>query len=325
MAAGAVAARAGDLEPEWPCRVCGQQGGRLVIAHPEGRRWDVLRCATCGLMALRDLPPLEEVAAFYQEDYYRSTDGRRFPAPMEAAVAWFRSRRAREIQQRCPPGSTVLDVGCGRGLILATLQRRGYRVLGTQLSQTAARAIRARFGIHVWVGELPEAEFEASSVDVALILHVLEHTRDPMLYLRTLHTVLKPGGWLLVEVPNAGCPTACRYGLDWLHWDIPHHLYHFDWGGLKWALTAAGFEIASVRTFSLEYGPFGVMQAWLNRLFPGRRHFLYRHLSGLERDLPMFAVQAAVGGLLLPLALGRCVMDSIRSQGEVLTVWCRKR
>lgn len=275
-------------------------------------------------MALRDLPPVEQIVAFYQDEYYRRDDGRRFPAPMEAAVTWFRTRRARETRRRCPPGSAVLDVGCGRGLILANLKRYGYRVFGTQLSQTAAQAIRARFGIDVFVGELDDAVFEPESMDAALILHVLEHTRAPLDYLRTVHSLLKPGGWLLVEVPNAGCPTAQRYGLDWLHWDIPHHLYHFDRAGLEWILATAEFRIESLRTFSLEYGPFGVMQAWLNRLFPGRRHFFYRHLSGLVRNRPVFLLQAAVGAALLPFALMDCIVQSMRGQGEVLTVWCRK-
>jgi SAM-dependent methyltransferase len=305
--------------------VCGNTGGDLVIRHPEGESLDVLRCPRCGVMGSRELPTLEQVSAYYQDQYYRSTDGRRFPAPMEAAVSWFRTRRAREAQRRCPAGGSVLDVGCGRGLILASLRRRGFRVFGTQLSRTAAEAIRSRFGIEVFVGELQDAGFAPESMDVALILHVLEHTRDPLGYLRLLHDVLKPGGHLLVEVPNAGCPTAQRYGLDWLHWDIPHHLYHFDLAGLRWLLGTAGFEVESVRTFSLEYGPFGVMQAWLNRLFRGRRHFFYRHLSGLERDARLFAVQAVVAACLLPAALCYCAVQSARGQGEVLTVWCRRR
>jgi SAM-dependent methyltransferase len=275
-------------------------------------------------MALRDLPAEEQVAAFYQDAYYRREDGRRFPALMEAAVSWFRTRRAREVGRRCPIGGAVLDVGCGRGLILAELKKRGYRVYGTQLSRTAAEIIRSRLGIDVFVGELADAGYEPSSMDVAMLLHVLEHTRDPLGTLRTIHSLLKPGGRLLLEVPNAGCPTAQHYGLDWLHWDIPHHLYHFDAAGLRRILGAAGFDIESTRTFSLEYGPFGVAQAWLNRLFPGRRHFFYRHLSGLDRDLPMFVRQAVVFAALVPFAVAYCWVQSMRSRGEVLTVWCRK-
>lgn len=277
-------------------------------------------------MALREFPAPEVIEEFYQEEYYRPEDGRRFPRPMEAAVSWFRSRRARDVRRHCPPGGTVLDVGCGRGLILAELKRLGHPVLGTQLSRTAADALLARHGIPVFVGELPDAGFGPHSVDTAVILHVLEHTTDPIGYLRTLHEILRPGGTLLVEVPNAGCTSAVRHGLDWLHWDIPHHLFHFDRNALAWVLEQSGFEILGTRTFSLEYGPFGVIQAWLNRLFPGRRHLFYRTLSGLARPgRSRFLLQAAMAIPLGMAALPLCIWRALRGDGEVLTVWCRRR
>jgi SAM-dependent methyltransferase len=289
--------------------------------------WDILRCSQCGLMRMREFPTEAEVEAFYQEQDYRGGDASRFPGPIEAMIRQFRLRRARLVDRILGGKGAVLDIGCGRGLILAELKRRGYTVAGTQLSRTAAEVIRRDHGIDIHLGELPEAAYGAGRFDFVVILHVLEHTADPAGYLREIGRITRPGGWLLVEVPNAGCLTARRHGWGWLHWDLPHHLHHFDGRVLQECLEREGFEVREASWFSLEYGPFGILQAWLNRWLPGPRHFFYRALSGLEpKGTALFGLHFVAACMLTPLAV---VLAALRARtpgdGDIVTYLCQKK
>jgi SAM-dependent methyltransferase len=312
---------------ESQCCNCGPEASSTVhLAYPDRPEWDIIRCDGCGLMRLRQFPNDEQVRAFYQQQYYRGSDASRFPGPIERVIRWFRLGRARLVHRLLGGRGAVLDVGCGRGLILAELQRRGYQVAGTQLSQTAAEVIRRQHGIPIHLGELPDAAYPADHFDMVILLHVLEHTSDPLLYLREIARITRPGGWLLIEVPNATCITARRHGWGWLHWDVPHHLHHFDSGLLAQWLQREGYRIHQTRWFSLEYGPYGIVQAWLNRLLPGPRHLLYQGLSGLQpRTTLLFLLHFCAAALLAPAAI---LLGLLRARqpghGDIVTYLCQK-
>jgi 2-polyprenyl-3-methyl-5-hydroxy-6-metoxy-1,4-benzoquinol methylase len=104
-----------------------------------------------------------------------------------------------------PPGSRVLDVGTGPGVVARQLSERSCRVVG--IEQDKARASSAaRWCERVIVGdvetldvaaELPDGEF-----DVLLFLDVLEHLRNPADGLERLLPLLGPSGTVVVSIPN---------------------------------------------------------------------------------------------------------------------------
>jgi 2-polyprenyl-3-methyl-5-hydroxy-6-metoxy-1,4-benzoquinol methylase len=318
-------ANAVPIKRDTPCYHCGASGFLLHLAYPGEPRFDLLRCSQCGFLCIREIPTPDKLTSYYQENYYRAKDAGRFSRPFEAAVRWFRQSRARALRRELQPGARVLDVGCGRGILLATLKNRGFSVVGTQLSVPAARHIERQYGIDVFVGELPEARFEPASFDAVVILHVLEHTVNPAAYLEMAGKLLKPGGLLLVEVPNAGSFTARVSGINWLHWDLPRHLHHFAPASLNTLLEESGFAVIRHGSFSLEYGPFGILQAALNLLPGARRHFLFQELSsGRIKMSPKLLLHASLAALLAPLAILWCAIASLAGSGDMITVWSRK-
>lgn len=271
----------------------------------------------------------------YQEDYYREASGERFSGPVERAAAWFRERRAREILARIPrrgPAATtgpgaILDVGCGRGVMLERFKSRGWRTLGTQLSKTAAEAARRLRGIDVVCAELVEMDLPPASFDVVTLFHVLEHLADPGAYLRKARELLRPDGLLVIEVPDHSGPGFRLLGVRHLCVDYPNHLFFFTPEPLERLLAQAGFRVEETTRFSLEYSPFTTLQNVLN-LLPGEPNRFYRALMGNTdgkrlRGEPYTWLHVFLAGMLGLPALLVSLSSLFLPAGNTIRFYCR--
>lgn len=118
------------------------------------------------------------------------------------------TRERAEILDHLPDGPLrLLDVGCGAGGVLATVQsaRPVDWAAGIEIVPAAADIAETKFD-RVLRGDVSAMDLEADiapgSLDLILCLDVLEHLVDPWEAVRRLSPLLKPGGRLIVSVPN---------------------------------------------------------------------------------------------------------------------------
>lgn len=261
--------------PPIPCPVCGSTDSRerfRLDSLPHAIR----ECAACGLGWMHPPPTEEELSAFYPPDYY-GAEGVKFRGLIEWAIRLVGVRRLRFITSHLPPGAAVLDVGCGRGVLLRELADRGYRVYGTERSPEAVCGADPRAEIRC-VPTLRHAAFSDGMFDLVIVWHVLEHLPDPRDTLQEIHRLLKPGGSAIIAVPNYSSWQSRWSGADWFHLDPPRHLFHFSMTALERLLTETGFQVRSRHHFSLRQNPFGWVQSALNRWSPDDRNGLYTWL-----------------------------------------------
>jgi SAM-dependent methyltransferase len=213
-----------------------------------------------------------------------------------------------------------LDVGCGPGWLLDNMRRRGWQARGTERSAGAAQQARDVLGLDVRAQELDELIAEGVRYDAIVLWHVAEHVHDPPATLREIANLLRPGGALMISVPNFGSPEA-RIGKDgWFHLDVPRHLFHFTPSTLTALLAQAGLEVREVAHLAPEYDLFSFVQTAQNRLgLPPnllydvlrRREARLAH-AGVASLMSIVAVASAVpltlaGLLWMPLAAAfRC-------------------
>jgi SAM-dependent methyltransferase len=311
------------------CAACGgeERSDREPTFDPiSGERFEVAVCSVCGLG--RTVPAPADRRRHYPAGYYGS-GGIRFNPLVEAAIRTSRAARARMVLRAHPGTGAILDVGCGRGLMLAELARRGWRAVGVEMSEPASRHAREVLGLDVRVGELTSLGLAADSFDVVTFFHVLEHLPDPGAALAEARRLLRSTGRLLVEVPNFGSLQSRLAGGRGFHVDAPRHLFHFTRAALRSALEGAGFEPGPVRTHSFEFGYFGMLQSLLN-LFTRRQNALYEMLKNRTARPPdsLGADSVATLALLLPLGVASLPMEAAAAlvgQGAVLRVTGRPR
>ena len=122
------------------------------------------------------------------------------PSPLHDSV----SKQAQEhlfATYPVPPAARVLDVGCGQGVALAPFKQRGCIATGVTLNDTDVAFCRAQ-GFDVHKMDQSFLEFGDASFDLVWARHVVEHSIMPYYTLTEFRRVLRPGGFLYLEVPG---------------------------------------------------------------------------------------------------------------------------
>jgi len=316
-------AGSGTTQSVTPCLVCGSSQARARFAI-EGFAPRVFVCADCGLGRLHPMPDPDEIGAFYPAEYY-GEPGHKFQGGVERLVRWVGERHIQFLSSDLPSGARVLDVGCGRGVILGALADRGFEVHGVEITLAAASGADPRAEIRI-APQLADAGYPAAHFDEIVIWHVLEHLRDPRATLAEARRILKPGGRLVVAVPNFASLQARWAGAAWFHLDLPRHLWQFPLAALRRLFADTGFGVVSEHHFSLRQNPFGWIQSALNRVPGLPRNGLYTLLQHrAPGEAPPFdaATRARLwlaGAALAPLALVATLLESVLRSGATVHV-----
>ena len=223
------------------CPVCGPGATRDLFRVRDINvfgpgEFQLVRCEGCGLAYLNPRPGQSDIGTYYPTNYWSSpgpdSDAHTLDTGMERALCFL---------EREYPGGRVLDVGCGAGGNPALMRERGLDAMGLEPYEQAAQIARDRYGLAVVCRFLQDAELPEDSFDAITMFHVLEHVHDPVGDLRKAHSLLKPGGAVIIRVPNFAALQSVLFGAGWYWLDPPRHLFAFTPPSLARALEASGF------------------------------------------------------------------------------------
>jgi SAM-dependent methyltransferase len=274
--------------PEW----CGAAAARRVYQGPirAGKfgqqtveSYQVLECDPHGLQYLSPFPVVD-----YSDDSYRiavndSADIEqyfRLHGPQQPGYL-------RLIQPYLQAGQVVADVGCGGGALLDLVKTEtGGKTIAIEPFTGYHDSLATRdHRVYSTVEEV-RASVGSDFVDVALSIHVIEHTVDPVEYLQDVHALVRPGGVLIVVTPNLN---------DFLmHADPARmapffyrrvHNYYFTAESLGWVGSLAGWEPAE----PLFYHEFGMSNAllWLRDATPSG----HTRLAGIDESADHYWIE----------------------------------
>jgi len=315
------------------CPLCSSSERRVVhsgardvfLGHPG--RFDIVECSACAARYV-DPRPLGDVLA----GYYRDSDQRAYPnhqigidlalppdgvrqllsaerdypaidgpmpsgADLRSARAWIddpdRTYRVLPWQGE----GRLLDVGCGSGSYLASMQALGWDVTGVDLFPEIAAGVARSLGVSCHAGELTEVDLPAGSFDVISFWHVLEHLPDPGRILCRAVELLRPGGLLAIGVPVYDCREEELFGGSWLGYDVPRHLVTFSRSRLRSFLEDQGLKVESLSSepaaWMLRQGTKSVPMGFLRRQLLGHRvtrDWIARRLAAQDRSAKVVAL-----------------------------------
>ncbi|WP_396187669.1 class I SAM-dependent methyltransferase [Flavobacterium sp.] len=177
-------------------------------------------------------PSLDVLGKYYEsDDYISHTDSKRslFEKLYHfVKVRAIKSKVALVTKENKSKGN-LLDIGAGTGDFLNEANKQGWTTLGYE-PNNSAKILAENKGV-VFTDDifvLPNASF-----DVITMWHVLEHVPNLEEYIANLKRLLKPGGTIIIAVPNYKSFDAQYYGRFWAAYDVPRHLWHFSKSSIK--------------------------------------------------------------------------------------------
>jgi SAM-dependent methyltransferase len=195
------------------CNLCGSGDTKLLFSLRDQRLqvddvlWNAVRCRQCGLGYLNPRPTLDEVDRYYPRSYFDQRRGNLDRYTKEAAYL------------RSKPGR-LLDIGAASGAFLAVMKDRGWDVLGIE----PAAAAENSYGVRILKDAFPgSTSLPSDAFDAITAWAVFEHLHDPAASFRECARLLRPGGRLVLQVPNLRSIQS-RWALQE---DVPRHLYFF--------------------------------------------------------------------------------------------------
>jgi 2-polyprenyl-3-methyl-5-hydroxy-6-metoxy-1,4-benzoquinol methylase len=217
-----------------------------------GRTWHLAACAACGLKFTNPKPTTEDIQSFYSGSYHsvlwtpgaaEKLHGKRF-----GDFASF-------VQEYCPPPARSLDIGCSTGLFPATLKKRGYAAEGIEFSADSAAWGSEHYGLKIHTEPLETGNYPASAYDLVTMTDVLEHTLNPVDFLKHVKRILKPRGYALITFPDIESPQM-RYSVFLARLlrkpalcisQIPHHTWEFSRTTATACFDRGGFDVVAFR------------------------------------------------------------------------------
>ncbi|MFZ5477945.1 MAG: class I SAM-dependent methyltransferase, partial [Myxococcota bacterium] len=267
------------------------------------------RSVATGAAAL--YPPFEQTASAAQRR-------------VRAGLSVFRAARARVVESVVRAG-TLLDYGAGSGAFARYMAGRGHTVvglepysLGAPLEEPGLRLLRAPLATLVEAGD---------RFDAITLWHVLEHVDRPVALLAELRGLLRPGGAIVISVPNFASWQRAVFGARWFHLDPPRHLIHFEPDTLDTCLERAGLRVVARFPDLAEYGASGWVQSALNGLLP-RENFLYEWVKdrgalagvGTASRVAHLGASVAAAGPIAAASLPVEALAARRGRAAALTV-----
>lgn len=246
-----------------PCENCGSTPLRPFTVRPQQTFW---HCPSCDLYQMGKL--VNDSA--YEDDYHKQYTQRRRHKLNTAAI------RLSALAPYVPsPKPRLLDIGCSIGAIVEAANNFGWNGTGVDVSQTAVDFCCDR-GLDCYHFDGESLPFSDCSFDTITSWHVIEHVFDVAATLREWFRVLKPGGVMVLETPDAGYLKVRMQGARYQKFWAPEHIYTFQEHNLRPFLDGAGLEVLSNPVLGKP------------QLLPPRLagySLLYRSFQGLRRRL----------------------------------------
>ena len=243
-----------NSENQFRCLLCNRALGYLGQDFTAKK---ILKCDDCDYVTTPIAAQAETLALYDDPKYF---DG--WGCNLEFDYDRFDPAVHRQMQDylqfidQHTQGKSLLDIGTGHGLLPHLARSRGYEVEGTDLSKHVSESLPVKSGFPIHHGTVEEIQF-TRKYDIVTMLHVLEHTTNPVSTLTRCRDLLNEDGFIIVVVPNyRSLDTRVKDLLSKLklksrpykHLALGHHNYVFSIKSLEILGRKSGLRVVHRQT-----------------------------------------------------------------------------
>jgi 2-polyprenyl-3-methyl-5-hydroxy-6-metoxy-1,4-benzoquinol methylase len=275
-----------DTTPNPDCILC-KGGGTILYRDLEDALfgvpgiWNLKKCVNpqCGLIWLDPAPKKEELSKAYLNYHTHLSSGFNLnkillsmakrvitlvELPFHFLSGIYRERCHAKYMflETLSPGR-LLDVGCGGGRFLHRMMKKGWNVNGVDKDPDAVVRVTTKYNIPVKTGTLQEAHFPDTYFDAITLSHMIEHEDQPLMLMKEINRLLKPGGTLVLVTPNTDSLAHLRFGKYWRGLEPPRHLFLYSPRSLSRLMEKSEFESRSLIVSTLSSDSAGIYYASL--------------------------------------------------------------
>jgi SAM-dependent methyltransferase len=226
------------------CPICGSVRCKERLTH---NGYNLHTCQACRHVFTFPLPTAKELKDFYNALHDSKTDytytryyGTEYSPAFMSVLNFARRNLSRN--------STILDIGCANGVLMKLLTENGYpRVVGCDFSEKVLFN-KAADQLDIRIGEVFEQRFSEGQFDLITGIYVLEHLLNPSQYIDYFRRLLRPQGYLFLEVPYIYGLGARLRGHTWTNLKPPEHLNYFSKRSLTYLLSKSHFSVSELST-----------------------------------------------------------------------------
>lgn len=243
------------------CSICGSSDHSIFCTAEDrlqirpGVVYEVWCCSACGYGWTEPSPADEELAEFYPPTYlgdFEKVIEEYLSGRLAGTSSWKMETEKAELVEKYVQSGRLLDIGCGEGKFLWSLDPKRWQRVGIDLNQPLIEAARNKIpDLDLHVGTIDDEVLEEEGYDVITFWHALEHIPDPSRALARTARLLRPGGLAFISLPKVESLQAQWFRRHWYAFgDVPRHLHHFSSTSLKLLLSQVGLAFIEEVFFS---------------------------------------------------------------------------
>ena len=177
------------------CPVCGGRNVEILYDQLFSGQFshNIVCCKNCGFVFVNNIPDQK-----YYTRYY--TDMSKYERERDYAL---HRRSCKIIKKFCRKSADIIDIGCAMGHLLYLLKKDGYaNLFGIDPSPKCREIGRRKFGLIIKTADIFSFR-TAQKYDFIILCNVLEHLRDVGKSINKITSLLRRGGYVFINVPDA--------------------------------------------------------------------------------------------------------------------------
>lgn len=229
-------------------RLNGESPPRCLLCNASATLYATLsggsyfRCSGCQIYFLHPTPTLAEMRT-YAESHYRAGVYTEYTQARPLKMETFRRRM--DLLKRFKNNGTLLDLGCACGFMIEAAEAAGFEASGVEFSEEAIRAAAPAVRSKIRHGDINK--MDAGRFDVITAFDILEHTQDPLASLKGWADLLRPGGLLMIAMPDTDSLFRKLMGSRWPMLQPFQHTFLFSGSRFAKVLEQVGLSPLEIR------------------------------------------------------------------------------